>query len=172
MGVPKKQIKEKRHRLARSEYVGIKRISFTLCVDEKRSLFTDKKLIELFADMLDVVLAKHKIRNWIYVFMPDHVHLVLEGMSSKSDLWKAVKEFKQKTGVWLSKNSKLKWQKDFYDHIHRENENMYFSLNYIMNNPVRKGLVLNCLDYMGLGSLDFDIEQMVNQIERSPKAAD
>ena len=50
--------------------------------------------------------------------------------------------FKQKTGYWFTKNRKeVKWQKDYYDHILRSEENLIVHLKYILNNPVRTGLV-------------------------------
>jgi len=158
-------IREKKHRLDKKEYIGVKRVSFTLCVENKKKLFCDRKIVVMFLDVLAQVLIKYNARNWVYVFMDDHLHMVLEGLMPDSDLWKAVKEFKQKTGLWLSKNSIMKWQKDFYDHIHRENEILFYSVWYIANNPVRKGLVKDCLDYEGLGSLDFDVKELLKNME-------
>ena len=94
--------------------------------------------------------------------MPDHLHLVLEGKSEKSDLWKAVGLFKQKTGFLLSKNKKdIRWQKDFYDHLHRKDEDLKKHIIYILDNSVRSGLVDNWEDYPFKGSLDFDLEEIV-----------
>jgi len=94
--------------------------------------------------------------------MPDHVHIVLEGKSHSSDLWKTISQFKQKTGYWLSKNSPThKWQKSFYDHILRKDEDLKKYLMYIVNNPIRKGLVKNWFDYPYLGSLDHDINNLL-----------
>ncbi|HDQ25563.1 MAG TPA: hypothetical protein ENN43_02320 [bacterium] len=161
-----RQIKEKKHRLDCPQYVGFKRAAFTVCVKGKKKLFVNKEIMDLFAEILRDVLIKNRVKNWVYVFMPDHVHLVLEGTDVRSDLLKTIKEFKQKTGVWLNKNSKCRWQKSSYDRIHRKNEDLYKSLLYIMNNPVRKGLVKYCAEYEGLGSLDFDIAQLIRTAER------
>jgi len=61
--------------------------------------------------------------------------------------------FKQKTGFWLSRNhSTVHWQKDFYDHIVRSNEAIEKHIQYILNNPVRMGLVGNWKDHPFKGS--------------------
>lgn len=45
--------------------------------------------------------------------MPDHLHLIMEGDSEKSDLWEMMILFKQKTGFWLSQNTMgMRWQKE------------------------------------------------------------
>ena len=159
-----KIIKEKKHRLKREEYRGHKRISFTLCIKDRKKLFTKKEIIEKFIGTLKDILYKYKIKNWIYVFMPNHLHLVVEGLDENSDIYKAIVEFKQKTAITM-KN--YKWQKDFYDHIHREEENVFNSLWYIINNPVRKELIKEPLEYFGLGPIDFNIEEMVKQINKN-----
>ena len=54
-------------------------------------------------------------RVWAYCFMPDHLHLLLEGKTKNEDLLDIVR--------------------------------------YILNNPVRKGLVRHYTEYMYSGSL-------------------
>ena len=94
--------------------------------------------------------------------MPDHLHLILEGISEKSDLWKAIVMFKQQTGFWFSKNMEdVKWQKDFYDHIPRKDEDLKKLILYILNNPVRKNIVTRWQDYPFLGSIDYDLEEIL-----------
>ena len=53
--------------------------------------------------MLSEELDRHEVRNWAYVFMPDHLHLVVEGATAKTDLLTFVKKFKQRTGYLFKK---------------------------------------------------------------------
>ena len=70
--------------------------------------------------------------------------------------------FKQKTGFWLSRNTGgIKWQKDFYDHIHRKNEDLKKHITYLLDNPVRKGLVDHWQNYPFKGSLDFNLQEII-----------
>ena len=154
--------RERKHRLPLDYYEGRARVTFTFCIKEKKTLFTEKAVADKFLEILIEAKNKYNCKNWVYIFMPDHLHLILEGNSEKADLWKAVVLFKQKTGFWLSKNKKrIQWQKDFYDHIHRKDEDLKKHIIYILDNSVRKGLVKNWKDYPFKGSLDFELEKII-----------
>ena len=143
-------------------YKGRVRVAFTLCVKEKKQLFTTKTMVERFLAILKDVEEKYECKNWVYVFMPDHLHLIMEGKSEKADLWKAVILFKQKTGFWLTKNVPgIKWQKDFYDHILRKDEDLRKQISYILENPLRKRLVSDWKLYPFKGSLDFNLNEII-----------
>lgn len=154
--------RENKHRLPLNYYSGRVRVSFTLCIEEKKVLFKDETAVNEFLEILREAMNKYGCKNLVYIFMPDHLHLILERASEKANLWKTVVLFKQKTGFWLSKNGNgIRWQKDFYDHIHRKDDDLKKQINYILDNPVRERLVSNWKDYPFKGSLDFDIEEII-----------
>jgi len=158
----RRNIKEKPHRLNLNLYKGLVRATFTLCLEGRKSYFVEQYVVNNFLEILKESKDKYDCKNWVYIFMPDHLHLIMEGNSEKSNLWKMIVLFKQKTGFWLSQNSnKIKWQKDFYDHIHRKNEDLMKHIIYLLENPVRKMLVLNWKDYPFKGSLDFNLEDII-----------
>ena len=95
--------------------------------------------------------------------MPDHAHIILERKSIISDLRNLITAFKQRTG-WLLKektNNKYKWQKDFYDHIHRKDEDLIMQVKYIAENPVRKKMVFNWQEYKYIGSLNYNLKEIL-----------
>ena len=148
----------KEHRLAPELYTGIVRVSFTLCIKERRYIFTSPSIVDTCIDALRESLNTYDCKNWVYIFMPDHVHLVLEGRSEKANVLKAITLFKQKTGYWFSHNAPaIKWQKSSYDHIHRKEDDLVKHVRYILDNPVRKGLCHEWKEYPYKGSLDWDI---------------
>jgi putative transposase len=154
--------KEKKHRLKLSEYYGLVRASFTICTQKRQVVFVNSEVINVFIGMLLISCRQHLCKNLVFIFMPDHLHLVLEGINKNSNLWKAIVLFKQKTGYWFSKNMpKIKWQKDFYDHIHRSESELITHVLYMLNNPVRKKMVENWQDYPFKGSLDDDLNRML-----------
>ena len=55
----------------------------------------------------------------------------------------------------------LIWQKNFYDHIHRKEKDLKKHIFYIIENPVQKNIVSNWMDYRFVGSLDFEIEDLI-----------
>jgi len=154
---------ERKHRLPLSSYKGVVLATFTLCIDNKRTLFTEKIIVDKFLEILNESKNKHDCKNWVYIFMPEHLHIILEGNSQKADLWKTIVLFKQKTGFWLSKNMKaIQWQKDFYDHIHRREDDLKKHILYILNNPVRKNIVRDWYEYPYKGSLDYNLDEVIS----------
>ena len=100
-----------------------------------------------------------------YLLMPDHLHLLVEGINEHSDLKKFMKDFKQRTGYWYtheesSIGNKL-WQPGYYEHVLRKEEDTPEVLRYILNNPVRKRLVAHYLDYHYSGSLAMTIKEIL-----------
>lgn len=112
--------------------------------------------------MLSEELDRHEVRNWAYVFMPDHLHLVVEGATAKTDLLTFVKKFKQRTG-YLFKKLELEgsWQPSFYDHVLRSESELRKHVVYILGNPVRSGLVKDWREWPYSGSLSFEIEDVI-----------
>ena len=84
----------------------------------------------------------------VYVFMPEHVHLIISGKDARSDLLALIKDFKQKTTFRLRQAGReFGWQKDFYDHIVRANEDYGAQVRYLLRNPVRRGLCEHWQDW-------------------------
>lgn len=80
--------------------------------------------------------------------MPDHLHLLVVGEDDKSDLKKFINLFKQKSGYWFKKsNNENLWHTSYYDHILRKEESIEQVADYILGNPLRKGLVSDFRDY-------------------------
>lgn len=153
---------EHRHRLNLSNYKGLVRASFTLCIKEKKKVFIQNNIVNCFVKILNETRKKYACTNWAYVFMPDHIHIVLEGECTSANLWKTITLFKQKTGYWFLKNMPwVKWQKDFYDQIHKTESELIYHILYVANNPVRKNLVAKWQDYPYLGSLDSDLHAII-----------
>lgn len=153
-------ILEHKHRLSKNLYIGKIVCAFTICVLNKQKLFLSKEIFDVATNVLLESLKKNNSEAHIYLFMPDHCHLLIEGKTEKSNLWRCIAYFKQKCGYWLAKqNYKEKWQKDFYDHILRKDEDVIKQVKYILGNPVRKGLVNNWKNYPFKGSTIYDFNK-------------
>jgi REP element-mobilizing transposase RayT len=88
---------EKRHRLPRECYRGRVTVSFTACVEGRRTPFHDAETVKLFVGKLTAALAKWHCVALIYCFMPDHLHVVIQGRDDRADTWRAMVDFKQQT---------------------------------------------------------------------------
>jgi len=154
--------REKPHRLSREHYRGDVNVVFTVCVARKVELFTDNEVVFVFVALLTKSVKKYGCIVPVYCFMPDHIHLLVSGQSESSDAWAAVVLFKQETGFWLGKHRpEIRWQKDFFDHIIRREEDLGAQVRYIAGNPVRKGLVRDWREYPFTGAVGVDLNDIV-----------
>jgi putative transposase len=100
-----------------------------------------------------------------YCFMPDHMHLLIEGQSEASDALAFVHRAKQLSGYEFSKMfGRTLWQPSFNDHILRDDEATLSVARYIFENPVRAGLVKNPEDYPFLGSAKYSTREIMEAI--------
>jgi REP element-mobilizing transposase RayT len=96
--------------------------------------------------------------------MPDHVHLPLEGVAEASDLAKAMHAWKQRTGYdWKRRHGTPLWQEGFHDRVLRAEDDTPAVVRYLLENPVRAGLVATVTDYPWIGSSRFSIEQLLEE---------
>ena len=70
----------------------------------------------------------------LFLLMPDHVHLLI-GIDSKTPLSDVIRDFKRIT----TRNTGVKWQRNYFDHRVRKDESLAEKADYILNNPVRAG---------------------------------
>jgi putative transposase len=151
-------IRERQHRLPVVLYQGYVTVAFTCCIKNKTVVFTAREIFDMFSDILFKEASCHYCDIISYIFMPDHCHLLLQGKSEKADTLKAIYMFKQKTGFWFSQHIKnICWQKDFYDHILRTDEEINKHVKYMLDNPVRKKIVEDWKVYPWKGSSICDI---------------
>jgi putative transposase len=154
-------VRERSHRLRKHAYIGEVAAAFTACIAGRAPLFRDAAIIDVFTDLLRMAGRRHAATILIYCFMPDHLHLVLRGTDASSDVWRAMVDFKQRSGYWLSQNKTgVRWQKDFFDRVIRKDDDLGSELRYIALNPVRGGLVADSLEYPFLGSDVLDLEDL------------
>jgi len=160
-----KQIFKKRIRLKDFNYKGQFRYFATICVDKNLGQcfnIANFNIVNKLIDFLRLDSEKYNFLVWTYCFMPDHLHLLVEGKDEYSDFKKFISSFKQKTGFYYSKIfSKKLWQTNYYEHILRKDEITQKVVRYILENPVRKNLVKDFKDYPFSGSFILDIKEIL-----------
>jgi REP element-mobilizing transposase RayT len=101
--------------------------------------------------------------------MPDHAHLLLVG-SVKSNLIDFMKRFKQLSGfAYKTDAGRQLWQKGYYDHIARREEDLESIARYIFENPCRAGIVCDPASYAYSGGRYYEL-MLERQPEGSPYA--
>ena len=163
----------KRPRLKNFDYKGYHRYFVTICTHERNPIFKNDAMVRQLIRALKDTSKTFGFKVWAYCFMPDHLHLLIEGESPDSDLKRFISSYKQYTGYYYKKtvaqgfspaqslaqrkNSKL-WQPSYYDHVLRKDEDILSVARYVVDNPVRKAFVKHFLEYKFTGSFELDIE--------------
>jgi len=152
-------IYKKRIHLKNFDYKGPYRYFITICCFNKKPVFKASVLIKWLTNALQEKSKSYGFKTWAYCFMPDHMHLLIEGGDENSDMKQFIKSYKQYTGFYFKKKTGKKlWQINFYEHVLRKEENTINVAKYIFDNPVRKGLVDDYQKYEYLGSFEFNIK--------------
>ncbi len=94
--------------------------------------------------------------------MPDHGHFLVEGLADRSNFKRFCKLAKQRSGMAhaRAKGGPL-WQEDYYDRVLREIDDSMTIARYLLNNPVRAGLVITPIEYPYLGSDRWTFEELI-----------
>jgi putative transposase len=97
-------------------------------------------------------------RIYAYCFMPDHVHLLI-GVRSGIALPDLIR-------TWKSRCYRIRrglgmvdpfWQRSYFDHAIRDDEDLRAAAEYVLQNPVRAGIARSFREYPLCGSLEFDL---------------
>jgi REP-associated tyrosine transposase len=78
----------------------------------------------------------------LFLLMPDHVHM-LATFGPNAGMGKVIRNWKRHT----ARHTGIRWQRDFFDHRLRNDESLEEKAAYILNNPVRAGLVAQTEDW-------------------------
>jgi putative transposase len=98
-----------------------------------------------------------------YCFMPDHVHLLVEGVEEASDAKAFIARSKQYSGFqYKARTGGRLWQRDSFERVLRDHEGSQAASRYILANPVRAGLVARPLDYPYSGSFAWDRQALLD----------
>jgi REP element-mobilizing transposase RayT len=108
-----------------------------------KSPVNDKEIATVICQSIEETTRILNYKLYGYCVMPNHVHILLSPAESGISVGRWLQKFKSFTGhVYAKRNNGLNlWQRSAYDHICREHETAEAVLRYIVNNPVRVGLV-------------------------------
>ncbi|HCS50240.1 transposase [Rubinisphaera sp.] len=120
------------------------------------------------ADSIDLARKKYQFQLWAYVFMPDHVHLIVFPHKEFTDIALIRKAIKQPVGQnaieyliqnspeWIPKITRMRgekterlfWQSGGgYDRNVESSKTLFSMIDYIHANPVRKRYVEQAFEW-------------------------
>ena len=139
-------------------YRGAVAAVFSLYIEERKQLFTDGNIFSVFEKILLNECRWFDCAVSVYLFMPDHCHILMEGNGFTSEPLRASEGFRQKTGHWLLQHQMSFAWKNYFDHRLMKNKSeIEGQIRYILANPVRKGIAGNWHEYKYKGSTAYDL---------------
>lgn len=135
-------------RLKTFDYRGAYRYLLTMCTFDRARRFVDAATVDAVRRQLLTVAEATDMAVLAYTFMPDHLHVVVEGRSDDADLAAFTRAFRRRATLrcWTPDRRAL-WQEGFHERVLREGDDVVRVIDYVLNNPVRAGLVECAVDY-------------------------
>jgi REP element-mobilizing transposase RayT len=145
--------RRKPNRLPLSTYAEPLAVSLTLAANGRRPVFEAARWTSACIRTLTQVAERRGALIFAYCFMPDHAHFVVQ-IAGDGSVVDFVKEFKQRTGYAFKRaTGRSLWQKSYYDHVLRRDDDLVAACRYVFANPVRAGLVARAEEFVASGSL-------------------
>jgi REP element-mobilizing transposase RayT len=140
-------------RLNEADYVGRRGYLLTICTYQRLPLLLTVDLVESLLVQFRQCAVSQGFANHAYSFMPDHVHFVVHGRRTDSDLGELVRKWKSETAFHFKRTTRRHlWQRSFYDRVMRDATEMAVFALYVIDNPARAGLPAARRRYPFVGS--------------------
>ena len=79
-----------------------------------------------------------------YCIMPNHVHLIFKLIQNNKGIAKIMQSIKRTSANESNKvlsREGIFWQGESFDRLIRDDKELYFTINYVIENPVKAGLI-------------------------------
>ena len=134
--------------LKASAYVGIRRYSLMFCTDHRRHLLTKPPVVDLVRAQISRAATENQFEVIAYCFMPDQLHLLVEGKADSSDCKRFIARAKQYSAFYYSRaHHSVLWQRHGADRVLADDELSDAVARKILETPVRAGMVRRPEDY-------------------------
>jgi len=133
---------------------------FTLVTYNRRAILIDPDHVDLMRSALRKVMTRYPFVIEAFVLLPDHLHCIWtlpEGDADFSTRWRLIKsEFSRGCHVGKddiapasrrAKEERTVWQRRFWEHLIRDEQDFRHHVDYIHYNPVKHGLALTARDW-------------------------
>ncbi len=128
-------------------------VFLTVCSKKRKPIFANAQAHHALRDAWD------RAENWLvgrYMIMPEHIHLfcapvllVPETLQGWISCWKS-----NAARHWPRREDAPIWQRHFWDTQLRRGESYDAKWNYVVENPVRAGLVKQSEDWLYQGEMN------------------
>jgi REP-associated tyrosine transposase len=151
--------KDPQHRLRRLDQVWVETPIYFVTTDtaNRTPLLANPQCTEILVSEWKSASSRHGWGIGYYVVMPDHVHFFASPSRSATSLSRFMQAWKEWTSKRICREIGIKpplWQSEFFDHLLRSFESYEEKTRYVLENPVRAGLVEKVEDWPFLGKVE------------------
>jgi REP element-mobilizing transposase RayT len=121
----------------------------TACIENRQAFFHNFQYACLLINEMTTLVEKQEINYITWIIMLEHLHWLFQSTSDKN-LSKVIQILKGRSSRAINQYEKsggFSWQRGFYDHAIRTEENLLAVSRYIVANPLRAGLVEHVGNY-------------------------
>ena len=152
-------------RLRSFDYRGPQRYFLTFCSHNRRRVFLGDEALTCVTTQLVRASADHVFSVIAYCYMPDHLHLLVEGCDADASLPEFARTFKQRSSFhWKQRFAAPLWQRSYYEHVLRDEESTVGVVRYILENPLRAGLATRVEEYPYVGSMTLSVKDLLYSV--------
>ena len=128
-------------RLKTFDYQGTHCYFVTCSTRERRKLFTDSTVVAIATEQILRTCRERQFEVLAYVFMEDHLHLLMRGTSRDSNFKSTMTLLRQRTAVaYRSVRGEQLWQDGYFERVLRQTDDVFGVIRYIRENPANAGL--------------------------------
>ncbi len=113
-------------------------------------IFHKRRAAEFLMNTLGYYKIVLNYSLYCYCIMPDHIHLIIQPHLKKYNISVIMKHIKgsfARSYNNITRKDGIIWQRRFYDSIIASEEELTTKISYIIENPVKEGLVKEAKEY-------------------------
>jgi len=148
------------------DYLGLHRYFLTFCTHQRRRIFVTSDRVRTVLEQIQRTAVDQRYALLAYCFMPDHLHLLVEGLTDDADCRRFIARAKQFSGFYYQRMfGERLWQRYGFERTLRRDESALSVARYILENPVRAGLAKSAEDYPFLGSSTHAVAEILEAVQ-------
>src|SRR5215213_4730113 len=142
------QFRKNSLRLKGFDYASRRSNFVTIVTEHRQTFFKDERIAQATIEILLNLREKYDFNLYSFCLMPDNFHGLIGIGESGITLGRICGDFKSLStrAFWQFYNGKL-WQRQFFDHVIRNEKDFLETIEYIRENPVKAKLVENWKDW-------------------------
>jgi REP element-mobilizing transposase RayT len=135
-------------RLKTFDYRGKHRYFVTCVTHDRQKLFATSDVVVLLSEQILRTCEERCFIVLAYVFMEDHLHLLVEGKCEDAHFVSMMTLLRQRAAVAYNRVHRGRlWHDGYFERVLRPTDDVFEMIRYIQDNPAHAGLPIERADY-------------------------